>query len=70
MADISNDTNLNDRKTGDPGIAEPAFEGIAPLLTMINSCAEGMSVVNIDNGFGAGYLAARINTLVTQGNRP
>ena len=47
-----------------------SFGGIAPLLTMINSCAEGMSVVNIDNGFGAGYLAARINTLVTQGNRP
>jgi len=47
-----------------------SFGGIAPLLTMINSCAEGMSVVNIDNGFGAGYLAARINTLVTQGNHP
>ena len=47
-----------------------SFGGIAPLLTMINSCAEGMSVVNIDNGFGAGYLAARINALVTQGNHP
>ena len=46
-----------------------SFEGIAPLLTMLNSCAEGMSVVNIDNGFGAGYLAARINKLVTEGNR-
>ena len=46
-----------------------SFGGIAPLLTMINSCAEGMSVVNIDNGFGAGYLAARINKLVTEGNR-
>jgi len=47
-----------------------SFAGIAPLLTMLNSCAEGMSVVNIDNGFGAGYLAARINSLVIQGNRP
>ena len=46
-----------------------SFEGIAPLLTMLNSCAEGMSVVNIDNGFGAGYLAARINSLAVQGNR-
>lgn len=36
------------------------FEGIAPLLSMLNSCAEGMSVVNIDNGFGAGVLACRI----------
>ena len=40
----------------------------APLLTMLNSCAEGMSVVNIDNGFGAGYLAARINTLIETGH--
>ena len=46
-----------------------SFGGIAPLLTMLNSCAEGMSVVNIDNGFGAGYLAARINRLAVQGNR-
>ena len=46
-----------------------SFGGIAPLLTMLNSCAEGMSVVNIDNGFGAGYLAARINSLAVQGNR-
>jgi hypothetical protein len=36
------------------------FEGIGPLLTMLNSCAAGVAVVNIDNGFGAGYLAARI----------
>ncbi len=34
------------------------FEGLAPLLTMINSCAAGVTVVNIDNGFGAGYAAA------------
>lgn len=36
------------------------FGGIAPLLAMLNSCAEGMSVVNIDNGFGAGVLASRM----------
>ncbi len=35
--------------------------GIAPLLTMLNSCASGVSVVNIDNGYGAGYTAALIN---------
>jgi NCAIR mutase (PurE)-related protein len=35
--------------------------GIAPLLTMLNACAPGVAVVNIDNGFGAGYLAAQIN---------
>lgn len=35
--------------------------GIAPLLTMLNACAPGVAVVNIDNGFGAGYLAACIN---------
>lgn len=35
--------------------------GIAPLLTMLNSCASGIGVVNIDNGFGAGYLASVIN---------
>ena len=37
-----------------------AFQGLAPLLAMLNSCAPGVSVVNIDNGFGAGYLAAQI----------
>jgi len=37
-----------------------SFGGIAPLLTMLNSCAAGVSVVNIDNGFGAGYIAALI----------
>jgi hypothetical protein len=40
-----------------------AFQGLAPLLTMLNSCAPGVAVVNIDNGFGAGYLAAVINRL-------
>lgn len=38
-----------------------AFRGLAPLLAMLNSCAAGVAVVNIDNGFGAGYLAAVIN---------
>lgn len=39
------------------------FNGLSALLTMLNSCASGISVVNIDNGFGAGYLAAIINKL-------
>jgi len=38
-----------------------SFSGIAPLLTMLNSCSPGVCVVNIDNGFGAGYLAGIIN---------
>ena len=38
-----------------------AFGGLAALLSMLNSCASGVSVVNIDNGFGAGFLASRIN---------
>jgi NCAIR mutase (PurE)-related protein len=38
-----------------------SFGGIAALLSMLNSCASGVSVVNIDNGFGAGYLASIIN---------
>ena len=39
-----------------------SFAGIGPLLTMLNSCVPGVGVVNIDNGFGAGYLAHVINT--------
>ena len=39
------------------------FGGITPLLTMLNGCSPGMSVVNIDNGFGAGYLAGIINRI-------
>lgn len=38
-----------------------SFGGVAALLSMLNSCASGVSVVNIDNGFGAGFLASRIN---------
>lgn len=41
------------------------FGGLSALLTMLNSCAEGVSVVNIDNGFGAGYLSTQINRLVS-----
>ena len=40
-----------------------SFDGLAALLAMLNSCAAGVSVVNIDNGFGAGYSAAMINRL-------
>jgi hypothetical protein len=39
------------------------FGGLAALLTMLNSCASGVSVVNIDNGFGAGFLSSMINKL-------
>jgi NCAIR mutase (PurE)-related protein len=53
---------------GGPVIAVPTsvgyganLEGLAPLLAMMNACAPGVSVVNIDNGFGAGYMAALIN---------
>ncbi|HLS13000.1 MAG TPA: 1-(5-phosphoribosyl)-5-amino-4-imidazole-carboxylate carboxylase, partial [Beutenbergiaceae bacterium] len=37
-----------------------AFDGLAPLLSMLNSCAPGVGVVNIDNGYGGGHLAAQI----------
>lgn len=40
-----------------------SFKGLAPLLAMLNSCAAGVAVVNIDNGFGAGYMAASINRI-------
>jgi len=53
---------------GKPIIAVPtsvgygaSFKGIAPLLTMLNSCSPGVVAVNIDNGFGAGYFASLIN---------
>jgi NCAIR mutase (PurE)-related protein len=45
-----------------------SFGGIAALLSMLNSCASGVSVVNIDNGFGAGYQASLINKMVPEGN--
>ena len=40
-----------------------SFQGLSALLTMVNSCANGIAVVNIDNGYGAGYLASQINRL-------
>lgn len=43
-----------------------SFGGLAALLSMLNSCASGVSVVNIDNGFGAGYQAALINQLAVR----
>lgn len=43
-----------------------AFEGITALLSMLNSCASGVTVVNIDNGFGAAYAAAQINRAVNE----
>ena len=46
-----------------------SFQGLAPLLTMLNSCAAGVAVVNIDNGFGAGYLAGLINGAIVSGPR-
>jgi len=41
-----------------------SFKGVTPLLTMLNSCAPGIAVVNIDNGFGAGYIASTINKMI------
>lgn len=43
-----------------------SFHGLSALLTMLNSCANGISVVNIDNGYGAGYLAAQMNRLASK----
>lgn len=44
------------------------LRGISALLSMINSCANGISVVNIDNGYGAGYIATQINRLAISGS--
>ena len=59
-----------------PGVAVPtsvgygaSFGGLAPLLTMLNSCAPGVGVVNIDNGYGAGHLAGLINRMRTPENQ-
>ena len=56
--------------TDKPVIAVPtsvgygaSFQGVAALLGMLNSCGSGVSVVNIDNGFGAAFQATRINRL-------
>ena len=40
-----------------------SMNGLSALLTMINSCANGIAVLNIDNGYGAGYMATQINRL-------
>ena len=45
-----------------------SMQGLSALLTMINSCANGVSVVNIDNGYGAGYIATQINRLAVSGS--
>lgn len=45
------------------------FEGLSALLSMLNSCANGVATVNIDNGFGAGYMASVINRKMTDGVR-
>ena len=47
-----------------------SFDGLAALLSMLNSCAPGVAVVNIDNGFGAGYLAAQINRAAAPSSEP
>lgn len=44
-----------------------SMNGLSALLTMINSCANGISVVNIDNGYGAGYIGTQINRMGAQG---
>ena len=44
------------------------FGGLSALLTMINSCSNGSTVVNIDNGYGAGYVATQINRLAVNGH--
>jgi hypothetical protein len=46
-----------------------SFGGLAALLAMLNSCSSGVTVVNIDNGFGAGYAASQINELASAGRR-
>lgn len=45
-----------------------SFGGLSALLTMINSCANGITVVNIDNGYGAAYVATQINRLAVNGH--
>ena len=46
-----------------------SFGGVSALLTMLNSCASGVSVVNIDNGFGAGYMASSITRAVVKNRK-
>ena len=44
------------------------FHGLSAMLTMINTCANGVATVNIDNGFGAGFIATQINRLAVKAN--
>lgn len=46
-----------------------SMKGLSALLTMLNSCANGIAVVNIDNGYGAGYMATQINRLAINGGK-
>lgn len=46
-----------------------SMHGLSALLTMINSCANGIAVLNIDNGYGAGYMATQINRLAVRGGK-
>lgn len=46
-----------------------SMKGLSALLTMVNSCANGIAVVNIDNGYGAGYMATQINRLAVKGQK-
>lgn len=46
-----------------------SMKGLSALLTMVNSCANGIAVVNIDNGYGAGYMATQINRLAIKGQK-
>ena len=64
------DPNVGTGLVGAPVIAVPtsvgygaSFGGLAALLGMLNSCGSGVTVVNIDNGFGAGFAASQINSL-------
>ncbi len=47
-----------------------SFGGLAALLAMLNTCASGVAVVNVDNGFGAGFMAALINNRIVAGEKP
>ena len=46
------------------------FGGLSALLTMLNSCSNGITVVNIDNGYGAGYISTQINRLAVKAYKP
>ena len=68
--------SVNGGLVSNPVIAVPtsigygaSMNGLSALLTMINSCANGIAVVNIDNGYGAGYMATQINRLAVKGQK-